>query len=92
MDDRLDPLKVQEGQKAMDQWGEGNDPDSPYEVVKGMLYSIKKPYQYAPEYHRLVLPSSFRQEVISKAHKQVGHMAHVKTMRKEQEAYMFGQE
>ena len=81
--------QVQEAQVKMDEWGESLDPESPYEVINGLLYSIKKPYQYAAEYHRLVLPEEFREQIIHRSHEEVGHMAHVKTLRQVQQAYVW---
>ena len=76
-------------QRAMTEWSEHLDEDSNYELVNGLLYSIKKPYSEAAQYPRLVLPPEQRQGVIDKAHAEVGHMSAMRTMRKIQEAFVW---
>jgi len=72
-----------------DQMLEANEEGSEYEVHNGLLYSIKKPNQYDAEYPRIVLPPCFRKQVIERAHRDVGHMGHMKTMKRVQEAYVW---
>ncbi len=45
--DDLDLNKMEEEQRAMDEWSEAAVPDSHYEVMRGNLYSLQKPHQYA---------------------------------------------
>ena len=76
-------------QKLMTEWTEHLDEDSQYVIVNGALYSTKRPYKYAPDYPRLVLPPKFRQQVMQRSHLDVGHMAALKTMRKIQDAFIW---
>lgn len=87
--DNLNLEEVGQEQQTIDEWTETNDPDSSYDVIKGVLYSSKKPHQFAAEYPRLVLPPSARKSVIMRAHTEVGHMGALKTLRKVQEAYVW---
>ena len=49
--------------------------ESQYTLINNVLYSIKRPQQTAPDYPRLVLPAAYRDKVIDRAHKEVGHLA-----------------
>ena len=69
-------------QKAMPEWTEHLDEDSEIEVLHGLLYSLKRLYQYAPDHPRLIVPATLRAQVVSRAHLEVGPMSHLKTMRK----------
>ena len=53
-----------------------------YTLIKGQLFSISLPSPNSACYPRLVLPVAYRERVIKRAHKEVGHMA----------TGMFGQE
>ena len=81
--------QVAKEQREMDEWSEAADESSKYDIVHGLLYSTARPYKYAADYPRMVLPKSVRAEVIQKAHEEVGHMAALKTMRKVQEGYVW---
>ena len=71
-------------------WKQGADQeDEEYQLIRGVLYSIKRPSYLAPEYPRLVLPQTYRNAVIDRAHKEVGHMAVWKTMRRISDAYVW---
>ena len=83
----LDLKQVAEQQQAMTEWTEHRDEDSQYIIINGLLYSTKRPYKYAADHPRLVLPKAARHNVIERAHLEVGHMSVVKTMRKLQEAF-----
>ena len=83
----LDLTQVAEQQRIMPEWLDQHDEDSDYTVINGLLYSTKRPYKYATDHPRLVIPQPFRHLVIDIAHKEVGHMSVVKSMRKLQEAF-----
>ena len=83
----LDLKTIAQQQHAMTEWTEHRDEDSQYIIINGLLYSTRRPYKYAADHPRLVLPTEARQSVIERAHKEVGHMSVVKTMRKLQEAF-----
>ena len=58
-----------------------------YTLIKGRLFSIyHSPHQTQP---RLVLPAVYRERVIKRAHKKVGHMATGKTLARLREAYVW---
>ena len=63
--------------------------ESNYTLIKGVLYSIARPNPTTPTYPRLILPSAYRASVISRAHKEVGHMSVAKTFSRVLEAYVW---
>ena len=83
----LDLRTVAQQQREMKEWTEHDNEDSPFEIINGLLYSTRRPFKFAPDHPRLVLPMPQREEVVRRAHLDVGHMAVVKTMRKVQEAF-----
>ena len=85
----LDLQVLAEQQRAMTQWTEHHDEDSDYEVVNGLLYSVKRPHKQASYHHRLVVPPQQRPQVIERAHKETGHMSVIKTLRKLQDAFVW---
>ena len=68
---------------------EAQGPESDYEVHDGLLYSIKRPTNASPWYPRLVLPEQFRNQIIDRCHKEVGHMSTMKTLNRVREAYVW---
>jgi hypothetical protein len=78
---------IAQQQRLMPEWTEHHDEDSEFEVINGLLYSTKRPYQYAADHPRLVIPPEQRDSIITRAHEDVGHMSVLKTMRKLQEAF-----
>ena len=72
------------------QWDDGLDSENEnYDIINGVLFSSRPPNDTAATYPRLLLPSRYHQEVISRAHKEVGHMAYWKTSRRLIEAYVW---
>lgn len=71
------------------EYEEAMNPESDYELHKGLLYSTLRPSKYAADYPRLVLPPSARAKVIARAHKEVGHMGALKTLERVREAYVW---
>ena len=65
------------------------DDSEDYTVIKGRLFSTTLPTPTAANYPRLVLPVAYRKKVINRAHKEVGHMATVKTLDRLREAYVW---
>ena len=86
----LETVAKEQRAEFPDLWKQGADQeDEEYQLIRGVLYSIKRPSHLAPEYPRLVLPQTYRNAVIDRAHKEVGHMAVWKTMRRISEAYVW---
>ena len=63
--------------------------DSRYCIVDDILYSIAKPEHSQPCYPRLVLPQQWREQVIYRCHKDVGHQSFWKTQARVQEHYVW---
>ena len=61
--------------------------DSTFILVNDILHSTTKPSPQSPCYPRLVLPPKYHENVITRAHKEVGHMAFLKTLERIREAY-----
>ena len=61
--------------------------DDDYEILNGVLYSLKFPNLHAHLYARLVLPTGYREAVISRAHQECGHLSVWKTVRRITEEY-----
>ena len=90
--DGLDLTIVSQRQQEefRDLWARGEDPENEdYDLIRGTLYSNQTPQVYGPGYPRLVLPLQFREAVIDWAHREVGHMATWKTLRRLTEAYIW---
>ena len=86
----LRTIGQQQQQEFDDLWARGEDPeDDGYDIIQGTLYSNQPPHALAPSYPRLVLPSDHRDAVIDRAHREVGHMATWKTLRRLTEAYVW---
>ena len=60
-----------------------------YTIIKGRLFSISLPSPNSACYPHLVLPAAYRERVIKRAHKEVGHMATGKTLSRLREAYVW---
>ena len=58
--------------------------DDDYEIVNGVLYSLKSPNLHAPLY-----PPGYREAVISRAHQECGHLSVYKIVRRITEAYVW---
>ena len=85
----VDGIKVQELlalQRQMPEYQAGMDEEDHYHVSEGLLFTLKTPPGQL-EYPRLVLPGTYRQRVIKRAHEEVGHMGVIKTLHRIQEAY-----
>ncbi len=65
------------------------DLDSRFVMIDNVLYSIARPTHNSPQYPRLLLPSRFREQVISRCHNDVGHQSLYKTMARVQESYVW---
>ena len=63
--------------------------ESRFVLIDNLLYSIAKPKSNLPQYPRLVLPEQFREQVIRRCHKDVGHQSLFKTMSRVQESYVW---
>ena len=65
------------------------DDDGDYSVGDGVLLTERLPYPGAPDYPRVVLPEQWRDQIIDRAHRDVGHMAARKTRKKVTEGYVW---
>ena len=66
-----------------------DEPDSQYILHSGILYSGARTNRFEPRYPRIVLPTSFRRQVIERCHLEAAHAGTVKTMLKVQEGYVW---
>jgi hypothetical protein len=64
----LDEVRELQLQEFVDEMKHAGEDDSPYEIFDGLLYSIQKPTPTSAAYPRLILPQTFRKEVIMKGH------------------------
>ena len=81
--------ELAEQQKHMTEWTEHLNENSQYSIINGALYSLQKPYKYAPDYPCLILPQTYRPHVMQQAHLQSGQMAALKTMHRIQDAFIW---
>ena len=81
-------LRLQK-QDFPDLFKEANGDDSGYVTMNGLLYSISTPSAKAPDYPRIVLPRELRQQVMFRAHKEVGHSSVPKTLANVIQAYVW---
>ena len=58
------------------------EPDSGSFLHSGILYSGSRTNKYEPRYPRIVLPSTFRTQILERCHKESGHSSTLKTMLK----------
>ena len=65
------------------------EPDSGYLLHEGILYSGSRTNRYEPHYPRIVLPTSFRRQVIERCHNEAAHAGTIKTMILVQEGYVW---
>jgi hypothetical protein len=66
-----------------------DEPDSGYIMHEGILYSRSHTNRYEPKYPRIVLPSSFRRQIMERCHKEAAHAGALKTMLVVQEGYVW---
>ena len=76
-------------QEFPDLWAQAEDEDDDCQLIQGTLYSMRVPNQSSPQYPRLVLPSSYRESVIDRVHREFGYMAVLNTMWRITEAYVW---
>ncbi len=84
--DELERDKVAEGQKDMRQWEWADNKNSGYHRRNGLLWYTKD-IEGQSGYPRLVLPPRFRNKIMSKAHKEVGHQGYHKTLNRVRDIY-----
>ena len=65
------------------------EPDSNYLLHEDILFSCARTNKYEPRYPRVVLPSSFRRQIIQRCHSEAGHAGTIKTMIVVQEGYVW---
>ena len=84
----LEEIRKQQESEFVKERQLADSEDSQYTLINNVLYSIKRPQQTAPDYPRLVLLAAYRDKVIDRAHKEVGHLAHA-TLIRLTEAYVW---
>jgi transposase InsO family protein len=89
--DQFDVPAIRASQRAEfpAQFDEAVEEEGEYTIIAGILYSERRPYPAAAVYPRVLLPRAWRQRVVERAHKEVGHMASSKTMKRVTEAYVW---
>ena len=68
---------------------ENGSDNNAYTIIKGVLYSARRPSNTSASYPRLILPTTWQTDVIIRAHREVGHMATEKTLERLREAYVW---
>ena len=63
--------------------------DAPYFLDQNLLYTLAEPYKGAGKYARLLLPQQYREQVINRAHGELGHAGFAKTLLRIQEHYVW---
>jgi hypothetical protein len=86
--DLLDEQEVRRAQRAHfpTLYEDARDADSDYAVANGLLYSTQAPTRFDAEYPRLVLPPQFRELIIQRVHREMGHLGAMKMLRHVTEA------
>ena len=82
-------VRIQQRLEFPDQLAEALDEDSSFELHDGLLYSVRKPTPHAVYYPRLVLPSRFQTQVVSRAHRSIGHSGVHKTLECVRDGYVW---
>ena len=72
-----------------DEISAADEKDSGYLIYNDILYSGNRTNKYEPQYPRIVLPSSFRKQVIDRCHTEAGHAGTIKSMLSVQEGYVW---
>ena len=65
------------------------EPDSNYIIYNDLLYSCSRTNRFEPRYPRIVLPTSFRKQIIQRCHNETAHSGTIKTMSLVQEGYVW---
>ena len=80
--DELDAgeIRLAQRSKFLELFDGASEDGIDYEIFEGLLYSGREPSKYSASYPRLVLPSKFREKVISCCHANVSHQSVVKTL------------
>jgi len=89
--DRIDTGLLVRDQKMEfpDEFRSAHEADSNYLIHNGILYSAARTNRFEPRYPRVLLPSSFRRQVIDRCHNDAAHAGTVKTMIRVQEGYVW---
>jgi hypothetical protein len=85
----LEAVRLAQAEEFPDQIRSSQEEDADYAMINGVLYSNKLPTRFDTEYPRLMLPRDFRSKVVTRAHKEVGHMALGKTLSRVREGYVW---
>lgn len=85
----IQELRQQQQAEFPNEWNRAQDDDIDYSIFHGVLVSDALPHAGAEFKERIVLPVSFRRDIIRKSHVAVGHMAVLKTLRRVTEKYVW---
>ena len=85
----IEQIKAQQLISFPELFAKADGEDSYYEICDGLLYSTKQPTQYAAIYPRLILPPCFRNQIINRAHQELGHLGALKTQHRVADAYVW---
>ena len=72
--DNLDQNEVSAGQHEMPEWDRAGEENSQYQIVGNLLWSTKNLTLEQP-FPRLVLPEQYRENVVKRCHRDVGHQS-----------------
>ena len=84
-------LPLLQQKEFADEWVEAQQDidDSPFAIEAGLLYSLAEPHKNAGRYPRLMLPHTYRGQVVDRCHEEVGHAGLHKTLARIQESYLW---
>ncbi len=85
----VDALLFDQRNEFSDEREACSDPSSRLILIDDLVYSIARPRHNVPQYPRLLLPSRYRDQVISRCHEDIGHQSLYKTMARVQESYVW---
>ena len=84
--DHLDREGVSREQRDMSEWERAGEENSQYVILGNLLWSTKDLTPQQP-FPRLVLPKRYRDQVVHRCHRDVGHQSVDKTLQRVREIY-----
>ena len=84
--DDLNRNEVGARQQEMPEWDRAGEENSQYEIVGNLLWSTRNLTLEQP-FPRLVLPEQYREKVVKRCHRKVGHQSVEKTLQRARELY-----
>ena len=85
----LDECFIQQRREFPEIAVEAGGADSTYILHEDLIYSVARPEKHAGCYPRLLLPQTFREDVIQRCHEESGHQGVLKTLSRIQEHYVW---